>query len=430
MKLLAAKLLAVLARRILSVYHPLVIGITGSVGKTSTKDAIAFILRNQTSVRASAKNYNNEFGVPLTILGVDNSPRKSLFSWCTVFLRAIYLLIFHDPSYPKLLILEMGADKPGDISALTSIAPCTIGVLTAIGPAHLEKFGTLEALVREKKRLIEHLREGTTAIVNADDPFIYPLGIKTDARILSFGYANYADVRIFNVNEQYYFSSTHGSAVSLSFSCSFLNQSTNIELHNVVGKQTIYAALAALSVACALEIPLTQAAGDLQGYVGPKGRMRVMTGIKRTLIIDDTYNSSPLAAREALSVIRSFCIDESARRIAVLGDMLELGSYTENEHRNIGAYCEACSIDVLITVGPAAKWIADGATEAGIDKTRVVRFDTAGEVGDMLRNALRSGDIILVKGSQGMRLEKIVKEIMAEPECANELLVRQGKEWR
>lgn len=430
MKQLITKILAILAQRILRAYRPRVIGITGSVGKTSVKDAIAFVLRNHASVRASIKNFNNELGVPLTIIGVADSPGRSLFRWCSVFLRAIRLLIFSDPMYPKLLILEMGADQPGDISLLTRIAPCNIGVLTAIGPAHLEKFGTMEVLVREKKQLIEHLREGATAIINIDDPFIYPLNCKTSARILSYGYEDHADMRVSDANEQYCFSSMDGCAVSLSFSCSFRDQFAVIELHNVIGKQIVYAVLAALSVACILDIPLVQAAHEMRGYIGPKGRMRLLSGMKRTLIIDDSYNSSPVAAREALTAMNSFRIDESARRIAVLGDMLELGRYTENEHRKIGAYCANCRIDTLITVGPAAKFIAKGAVDAGIDKTRIVLFDTAEEVGDMLRNMMCQGDIILVKGSQGIRMEKIVKEIMAEPERAGELLVRQGKEWQ
>ena len=429
MRFIIQKILAALAGKIIKKYNPIVIGITGSVGKTSAKEAIALVVRGSARVRSSMKNYNNEFGVPLTIIGVSDSPARSIGVWCAVLMRAFGLLFIRDQSYPDILILEMGADRLGDIEALTTIAPCAIGVLTAIGPAHLEKFGTMEALINEKKQMVRRLGRNATAIVNADDPFLNPIGDDVHSRVITFGFATHADVRAQSFVERYEFRDGE-QRMSISFECVYQNQSVELELHHCVGKQSAYAVLAGLSVACALGIPLAQCAHDIQMYRGSKGRMHVVQGMKHTLIIDDTYNSSPLAATESLSVLEKMRMSEYSRRIAVLGDMLELGTYTESEHRKIGALCAARGVDLLYTVGAAAKWIADGAVAAKFDSARVFRFDTVEEIGDVLRNAMKEGDVLLVKGSQGVRLEKGVREIMAEPLRAEELLVRQGKEWK
>lgn len=429
MKSIIQHLLAYLAKNILRIYHPRVIGITGSVGKTSAKEAITLALNRRARVRSSEKNYNNEFGVPLTIIGASESPGRSLFGWIGVMLRALSLLMIRSHSYPNVLVLEMGADRPGDIETLTKIAPCNIGVLTAIGPAHLEKFGTMEALIKEKKIIVRNLPVGSIAIVNADDPFIYPIDEDVRVRVMTFGCAPHADVRAHSLVERYVFSSKSHEQPSLTFECDYKDQSCEIELRGALGRQSIYAVLAGLAVSCALDIPLIQAVRDIQAYRGPSGRMRIIQGIKNTLLIDDTYNSSPLAAREALAALCAFRIDESARRIAVLGDMLELGTYTEQEHRTIGALCAEFGVTELITVGPLAKWIAEAAIQSGIDTAHIFSFDTAEEAGNAVRNIMRQGDVVLIKGSQGVRLEKTVKEIMAEPERAGELLIRQGKEW-
>lgn len=428
MKSILSSLLAFLSHCLLLRYKPMVVGITGSVGKTSARQAIALVLKGYARIRSSEKNFNTELGVPLTIIGVKESPGRSLIGWLAVVVRACILLVKHDPSYPRIIVLEMGADRSGDITKLTELAPCAVGVLTAIGPAHLEKFGTLEALVKEKKEIVRHLDRGAMAVVNADDPMVYPLGVTCEARIISFGFSQYADLKVLSFEERYIFRSDE-QQMNISFECSFRDQTCAIELTHAIGRQSLYAVLAALGVACALDIPLRQAAQDLCGYRSPTGRMSVIAGVKKALLIDDTYNSSPLAVGEALSVLESIVLDESARRIAVLGDMLELGTYTESEHRKVGALCVVKGVDILLTVGPSAKWIADGAEKSGIDTLRIFRFDKAEEVADVLRNEMRPGDAVLVKGSQGVRLERVVKEIMAEPDRASELLVRQGKEW-
>ncbi len=429
MKAILQHILVFLAGKIIKKYQPTIIGITGSVGKTSAKEAIAHILASQVGVRASQKNFNTEIGVPLVIIGIDQSPGRSLGGWLSVCIRALRLLFVQDPGYPRILILEMGADRLGDISYLTTLAPCSIGILTAIGPAHLEKFGTMEALVNEKKEMIRHLTPDSTAIVNADDPFLYPLNEKLRARLITFGCTEYADLRAHPFVEHYVFLPPEEVHMSISFECSYSDQCVDCELHHSMGKQAVYAALSALAVACALGIPLQQAAQDMREYRGLKGRMKLLQGMKQTLIIDDSYNSSPLAAFEALAAFEKIRIHEYAKRIAVLGDMLELGTFTEQEHRKLGELCAQKNVDILVTIGPAAKWIAGSAAEHGIDTSRILRFDRAEEAREVLLDTMKQGDIVLVKGSQGMRLEKLIKEILAEPLRAPELLVRQGKEW-
>ncbi len=429
MKAFLLHILVFLAGKVIKKYQPTIIGITGSVGKTSAKEAITHILASQIDVRASEKNFNTEIGVSLVIIGIDQSPGRSLGKWISVCIRALRLLYVRDPRYPRILILEMGADRPGDISTLTTLAPCSIGLLTAIGPAHLEKFGTMEALVNEKKEMIRHLAPRSTAIVNADDPFLYPLNEKLRARLITFGFAEYADLRADSFVEQYVFLPQEQVSMSMSFECSYADQLTHCELHHSIGKQAVYATLAALAAACALGIPLQQAVGDMRSYKGLKGRMKLLQGMKQTLIIDDSYNSSPLAAFEALGALEKIRIHEYAKRIAVFGDMLELGTFTQAEHRKLGELCAQKNVDILVTIGPAAKWIAESAAEHGIDTSRILRFDRSEEAREVLVNIMKQGDVILVKGSQGMRLEKLIKEILAEPLQASELLVRQGREW-
>jgi UDP-N-acetylmuramoyl-tripeptide--D-alanyl-D-alanine ligase len=429
MKVFLRHILVFLASRIVHKYQPKIIGITGSVGKTSAKESIAHILALHVSTRASKKNFNTDIGVPLVIIGIDQSPGRSYGGWLRVCIKALHLLLVRDLAYPRVLILEMGADGPGDISTLTAFAPCSIGIVTAIGPAHLEKFGTMEALVNEKKEMIRHLTQSSTAIVNADDPFLYPLTEKLRARLITFGFAKYADLRADSFVEHSVFMPPEHIQMNISFKCRYMDQSADCELHHSIGKQAVYAVLAGLATACAFDIPLQRAIQDMREYKGLKGRMNLLKGMKQTLIIDDSYNSSPLAASEALGALEKIRIHEYAKRIAVFGDMLELGTFTEQEHRKLGELCAQKSVDILVTIGPAAKWIAEGAMEHGIDTSCILRFDTSEEAREAVLDTMKQGDVILVKGSQGMRLEKLVKEIMAEPLQASELLVRQGKEW-
>ncbi|MFH0805141.1 MAG: UDP-N-acetylmuramoyl-tripeptide--D-alanyl-D-alanine ligase [Patescibacteria group bacterium] len=421
--------LRVLARWILRKYHPRVVGVTGSVGKTSAVAAIHTVLSAKFRARKNIKNYNNELGVPLSIIGAE-SGRKNPLSWLLVFLRTAGLLIVRSRQYPEVLVLEMGADKPGDIRYLVNLVPCTVGVLTAIGPAHLELFGTMERVIREKRLVVSHLPPDGTAVLNADDPAVLGCREKVSAHIVTFGYVDTADVRATEVDvsagpsgEPWADAAIRG----LSFKLLYGGSTVPVFLPSVIGEHQVYSALVAAAVGISFGMNLADVSAALGRYQSPPGRMRLLPGIQRTSIIDDTYNSSPLAATAALKVLRKVSVP--GLKYAVLGDMLELGAYTDAGHREVGAAAVGAA-QVLVTVGERSRITAEAARAGGMADQQVFCFATPAEASRFLLSRIQQGDIILVKGSQGARMEPIVRDLMAEPERAGELLVRQGPEWR
>ncbi len=425
MKKIIQKILYVLARAVLKKYKPDVVGITGSMGKTSTKEAVFAVLSSKFRVRQNLKNYNNELGLPLSILGVE-SGRKSVFKWLGVIFHGIKLWIARDADYPQILVLEMGADHPGDIKYLTELAPCKIGVVTGIGPAHLEFFESIEKIVKEKRVIVSHLQSEGFAVLNRDDEKVFEMRDKTRAKVLTYGFFADAEVR---AQED----GMIGGGVGISgmnFKLSYAGAVVPIFLPGVLGRQHIYAALAGAAVGITYGMNLVEVAESLKKYQAPKGRMNLIPGIKRTLIIDDTYNASPIPVEAALKVLQSIKLPaEDDKKFAVLGDMLELGSFSEEGHKQVGRAAAASGVDYLVTVGERSRDIARAAKEAGIGEDRVSNFPTPEEAGIFVQGKMKQGDVVLVKGSQGIRMEKVVKELMAEPLRAYELLVRQDASW-
>lgn len=412
-----------LSKAVLHSYHPTVIGITGSVGKTSTKDAVALVLSENHRVRATGKNFNNEIGVPLTILGA-HSAGRSILGWVGTFLRGMLLLVFRSRRYPEVLVLEMAADRAGDIAYLTQLAPCHIGVLTAISRAHTEFLGTLDDVALEKAAIITHLGSNDSAILNADDPRVLSLRERTKARVITFGLSENADVRACNLS----LTKPEGDPFfGVQGNIAHGNNTVQFHIPNMLGQHQLLAPLAAVAVAIAMNVPFVAAVKRLQAFQTPSGRMRQLAGIKHTLLIDDTYNSSPAAAEAALTTLAQ--IPTGGRKIAVLGDMAELGSSSDDDHRAIGVNVPELGIDLLMTVGPQSKKTAQAAKEHGMDDNHVFLFDDAVTAARFLQQRMEQGDTVLVKGSQVMRMEKAVKEVMAEPEQASALLVRQDKSW-
>lgn len=425
MKKIVQKILYVLARAVLKKYKPEVIGITGSMGKTSTKEAVFAVLSAKLRVRQNLKNYNNELGVPLSILGVE-SGRKSIVKWLGVIFHGLKLILSRDEDYPQILVLEMGADHPGDIKYLTELAPCKIGLVTGIGPAHLEFFESIEKIVKEKRIIVSHLRPEGFAILNRDDEKVFEMRDKTRAKVLTYGFSADAEVR---AQED----GMIGEGVEIkgmNFKLSYAGAMVPIFLSGVLGRQHIYAALAGAAVGIIYGMNLVEVAESLKRYQAPKGRMNLVPGIKRTLIIDDTYNASPIPTEVALEVMQSIKLpSEDDKKFAVLGDMLELGSFSEEGHKQVGRAAAGSGVDYLVTVGERSHDIARAALGAGMNEDRVSNFRTPEEAGLFVQGKMKQGDIVLVKGSQGMRMEKVVKELMADPLQACELLVRQDAEW-
>lgn len=412
------------AETVLKKYKPVVIAVTGNVGKTSTKEAIAAILEPHFKIRKSEKTYNSEFGVPLTILGLKtgwNNP----FLWIKNIIEGLFPILF-TYNYPTHLVLEVGADHPGDIKAITKYLPVHVAVVTEIGPipVHVEYFSSPEELAREKGVLVEVVPKDGTVILNHDSPRVSALrSLARTPNVLTFGKSNAATIR----TSEPRFVFEDGKPKGLAFQADFRGKSVPIEVEGVLGSHVVMTLLPALLVGATFGVGLIDMIESLKKYLPPPGRMRVIPGLKGSVIIDDTYNSSPKALEAALDTLET--IPAEGRKIAVLGDMLELGPYTIPAHESAGEQASRVA-DVLFAVGQRARFFAESAEKAGMSRDKIFTFDTSREAHETIQNFIKEGDIVLVKGSQYMRMERITYEIMAEPARASELLVRQDKEWK
>jgi len=428
MKKLIQKILKISAKLILKKYRPEVIGITGSVGKTGVREAIYTVLAAKFKVRRNLKNYNNEIGVPLTVIGA-LSPAKSIFGWTKVFLLAVKLLLKKDKNYPKILILEMAADKPGDMDYLTDMVQPKIGVITSIGDSHIENFGSLEKIKEEKFVLVKTIDHHGWAVLNIDDQRLKSLLGETKAKILTYAIDNEAEVSAKEIKLIFISSLEEKDQLGINFKLINKGSFTPVFLPNVISKAGVYAALAAAAVGVIKGMNLVEISQALKKYSPPNGRMRLLYGIKNTYIIDDTYNASPAASILAVETLTGIPKEGEENKYAVLGDMLELGEFSQAKHEEVGRAVAENKIDKLIVVGERSRDIARGALNSGMEKDNIFHFAATEQAGKFIQERIKTGDIILVKGSQGARMEKVVKEIMAEPLRAKELLVRQGKEW-
>lgn len=423
MKSTATRILFSLARAVLHKYAPTIIGVTGSVGKTSTKEAIWTVLQSHENVRRNAKSFNNEIGVPLTIIG-GGEPGRSVVRWFGILLRACGLLLRRSPLYPDVLILEYGADHPGDVAQLLASAPCSIGVLTAVGHTHTEFFESVESIFKEKATLIRALPEDGVAVLNADDERVLSLAGSTKARVITFGFHTSANV---HASEPTFAYDGHGNVIGIQ--CSIAHEGTVVPvlLKGILGRHQVYAPLAGAAVGLVRGMNLVAIGKALARLQPFPGRMRLLAGIKDTSIIDDTYNSSPMAAIAALDTLAE--LPSTGRKLAVLGDMAELGEYSTEGHTAVGKHVARINPDMLVVVGADAKHILHSAESSGLSSDKTFAFDFAPEAAKFIQSKLEPHDTILIKGSQRMRMEKVVKEIMAEPERAEELLVRQDAHW-
>lgn len=408
---------------VLKKYKPKIIAVTGSVGKTSTKDAIFAIMSSHFFVRKSEKSFNSEIGVPLTILGCSNAWNNP-FLWVKNIIEGCALIILKN-HYPKWLVLEVGADRPGDIKAIAKWLKSDIVVVTRFPdvPVHVEYFDSPEDVIAEKEELVKALLPNGLMVLNGDDEKVRALKERHRHTTITFGFGTENNVVISRESVEY----THGSPSGMSFRVDADGSSVPVQIGRALGKQHIYPAVAALAVGASQGLDLVSMGSSLSSYTTSPGRMRIVEGSKKTTIIDDSYNSSPIAAQEALKVLSELSV--TGRKIVVIGDMMELGVYSVDEHKKLGEII-AENMDVLLTVGIRAKGIANRAKEKRMKKSTIFEYNSSLEAGKALAEMLQEGDIILVKGSQSTRMERVVKEVMAEPERAEELLVRQDKEWQ
>jgi UDP-N-acetylmuramoyl-tripeptide--D-alanyl-D-alanine ligase len=402
---------------------PTIIAITGSVGKTSTKDAIFTVLKKHKRTRKSEKSFNSEIGVPLSVLGLPNGWDNPLI-WFWNIIEGFFIAAF-SRNYPEVLVLEAGVDRPGDMKRLTSWLTPDIAVVTRLPdvPVHVEYFSSPEAVSEEKLILVEALATDGVFIYNHDDAKL--LAALNDIRQPSIGFSRYAPSQFTASADKVLY--RDDVPVGSSFSLTHLDETVAMKVYGSIGVQNAYTYSAAAAVAAQFGIGLKEVAEALSAHNGPPGRMRVIPGIKGTCIIDDTYNSSPIAVESAMTSLRE--LTGFKRKIAVLGDMMELGQFSTREHERIGSVV-ASSVDMLIVVGVRSRKTADGALAHGLSEKVIFQYDDALTAGKELQQLIAPGDVILVKGSQSIRAERVVEEIMAEPYRAADLLVRQDPSWK
>jgi UDP-N-acetylmuramoyl-tripeptide--D-alanyl-D-alanine ligase len=367
-----------------------VVGITGSSGKTSTKEAIAALLERLAPTLKTPASFNTETGLPLTVLGLEPQHRYA--------------------------VLEMGAQWVGEIAMLCRIAPPRIGVVTAVGPAHLQYFGSVEAVERAKSELVRALPTDGLAVLNADDARVRRMARHTSARIVTFGRSRDADVRALRP--------TGDPVLGLRFTLTYRGDATRVRLR-IPGVYAIYTALAAAAVALECGLPLAAVASGLGELRAPKRRGEIKPGVSGSRVLDDSYNANRQSVEGALALLGAAVLEPGGRRWAVLGDMLELGAYAAAEHALVGA-AAAVSADELVAVGAEARHIARAAREAGMTAARIHLFHANPEDADALAAArdaaaallcerLREGDLVLVKGSLGVEMDTIVRQIITVP---------------
>lgn len=412
---------------------PVIVAIGGSVGKTSARQALSLALEaslRKDEFRASRKNYNNELGVPLSVFGCD-APGKDLFKWLVLLCTGAAYALGAKRLTMRYVVLEMAADHPGDLDYLINLAPPSVVIMTAMGPEHTEYFGSVENAVSEERKLLQALPQDGEAILNGDDMDCRDSASLTRAEVIYYGREPQATVTIVGCGIVYdsLLPNKAGTEVELAV---LQNRSYKLFLKGVFGDTHAYAIASALAFCVSMDHMSGPVIDYLQeNYTGMPGRSRLVPGIKNTMLLDDSYNAQPQAMKKALHELSGFPVETGSKRIAVLGEMLELGDLAEKEHREVGRIVVVNNIDFLVCCGKLARIIGDSAVASGLPNDKVAYFENSSEAGLYIQQQLlKKGDVVLIKGSQGSRMEKITRELMADPLRASELLVRQSPEWQ
>ncbi len=355
------------------------VGITGSIGKSTTKETVANVLATRYVTLRSEGNLNNEIGLPLTLLR----------------LRAQH----------ERAVLEMGMYALGEITQLVGWAKPRIGVVTNVGPVHLERLGSIERIAEAKSELPRGLppaEDGGVAILNRDDPLVWTMAGRTRARVFSYGLNSEANLWADEIESR--------GLEGIKFRLHYGKERYHVHLP-LLGRHSVHTALRGAAVGLMDGLSWDEIVHGLQDARGQL-RLMVAPGLRDTMLIDDTYNASPDSTLAALNLLRDIA-NSSHRAVAVLGDMFELGSYEEAGHRLVGGRA-AQVVDKLVTVGPRARWIADEALASGMKSTDVHPVTTNTDAIGILQGMIRSGDIILIKGSRAAGMESIVDALSRE----------------
>ncbi len=343
-----------------------VIGITGSIGKTTTKEFVASVLAQRYRVLKSEGNYNNEIGLPLTLLRLDADHERA--------------------------VLEMGTYGPGEITLLAEIARPHIGVVTNVGPVHLERMGTVERIAQAKCELPQALPPDGVAVLNGDDPLVRAMADSTSARVFFYGLSPECHLWADEVESR--------GLEGIRFRFHYRGESLYVSVP-LLGRHSVHTALRAAAVGLIEGLSWDEIINGLR--TGEQLRLVVVPGLKGATLLDDTYNSSPDSAIAALNLLDEL----EGRKIAVLGDMLELGGYEVEGHRRVGRRAMDV-VSLLVTVGERGRLIGQGALEYGMPPEQVIQLANNEEAIALLKETLREGDVVLIKGSRGMVMEEIV----------------------
>lgn len=349
------------------------VGITGSVGKTSTKEMVWGVLSKKFNVLKNQGNFNNEIGVPLTVFRLES---------------------FHEAA-----VVEMGMNNLGEISRLTSIVKPDIAIVTNIGVSHIENLGSKKNILRAKMEILEGLNSKGLVILNGDDKLLFGLKGLLNFRMVFYGFEEGLDYQAYNVKSL----GERGSVFEIE-----INKKEYEVKVPVPGIHNIYNALASIAAGVELGIPHEDIIKGIEEFSPAKMRLDIINnnGIK---IINDAYNASPQSVEAALTVLKD--VASGNRTIAVLGDMYELGEMTYEAHIHIGKFAALQGIDYIIAVGDNAENICQGALSMDVDKNKVLKFKSNEETSKFLESFIKKGDVILVKGSRGMKMEEIVNKL-------------------
>lgn len=373
------KALQTLATRVLVESPVKVVGITGSIGKTSTKEFTARLLSTRFKVLKSPRNFNNRIGLPISILSMNSSH--------------------------EIAVLEMGMSRAGEIRELAGIAPPDVAVLTGIAPVHLEFFASLEEIATAKKEILEGSKPGALAVLNGDDPLVRKLaGSFSKGRIIFFGADRHYPVRAENIR--------HLGLKGMRFNLFYGEEKAEVTVP-FLNEALVSNLLAACAVAFSFSIRLEELLPEFSQLPAIEHRGELVRLKNGAIIYDDSYNSNPVALS---GVLRSLSHVSAKRRIAVLGDMLELGAREIDFHRDTGKRVPEYGWDVLVTVGSRAKYLAEGAIENGLKPDRVFSFVEAAEAKSWLKTFIQTGDFLLIKGSRAMALDRIVQFLKNQTE--------------
>jgi UDP-N-acetylmuramoyl-tripeptide--D-alanyl-D-alanine ligase len=346
-----------------------VIGITGSVGKSSSKELTAEVLESRYRTLRNPGNLNNEIGLPLSMLRMTEMHQRA--------------------------VLEMGFYVPGEIALLCRLARPAVGVVTNVSPVHLERAGSIQAIVDGKAELVESLPPAPdgVAILNADDERVLGMASRTRARVFTYGFASRADLRA---------SDDEGLGLEgIRFTLHHAGESFHVHVP-LLGRHSVHTALRAAAVALVEGMPWDEI---LAGLRNTQSQLRLVAvqGPHGALLLDDTYNAAPSSVIAALNLLAEL----EGRRIAVLGDMLELGEFEERGHRMVGARAAQVAAE-LVAVGERARWIADEAARSGLSASRISAVADSTAATALLRDRIGAGDVVLIKGSRGMHMDAII----------------------